>query len=409
MRILIINRFFWPDESSTAMLAADLAEDLAAAGHHVEVSCARLLYDKQDSTLRAQESWRSVSIHRLPSTRFGRSNLLGRFSDLISFHAALLFIAPLRFRPDVILVMTDPAMVLLDAMWIAKLRGSAVVHHVMDLYPDIASVLGTLKRGSIVERLLQRLMSVLLRRCEHIIALGDTMKERIVAKGVNPSSISVIPPWGAPEGVAPDRIANSFRAQLGLTPEDFLVMYSGNMGRAHPFEAVLGAIELLRDETRIHFVFVGGGARVTEIQTAINLRQLARVHVLPYQPREKLAETLSAADIHLITQDPATTGLIVPSKLAGILAVGRPALLVGDADSDVGRVLRANDCGTTYAVNEADKLAAGLRVLSNDASRREIMEKNAQVAYLSQFERATCTSRIRAIFEKVTCEETPNT
>lgn len=404
MRILIINRFFWPDESSTAMLAADLAEDFAAAGHTVEVACARLLYDKPETHLVSREDWRGVRIHRLPSFRFGRSHIIGRFLDLISFHASLFLLAPLRFKPDVVVVMTDPAMVLLDAIWIARLRQAKIVHHVMDLYPDIATVLGALTPGSLSERLLQRLMSALLRRCNHIVVLGPAMLNRIAQKGVSADRLSIIPPWASTEGHIPIRDSNPFRIRLGLSPDDFLVMYSGNMGKAHPFAAVIHAMTCLKDHPRIHFAFVGGGTRAEEISAAVRRHALSRVHLLPYQPREKLSETLSAADLHLITQNPATSGMIVPSKLAGILSVGRPTISIGDLQSDVASVLTEFECGQAITPDDTDGLVHAIQNLARESNLRQEMGNNALKAYAHRFVRSKSTAEMLSLLGRLASE-----
>ncbi len=224
MRIVLINRFYWPDESSTAMLATDLAEDLAARGHEVHVLCARATYDNARTKLPSRETRNGVIIHRLFSTRFGRMGALGRMGDLASFHLSLRLVGPWICKPDVIYCMTDPPMALGAAVWISRLRGGKIVHHMMDVYPEIAVALGVMREGTFAHKRLTRIYRKGLARCSKVIVLSERMAECAVKKGADPSNIVVVPPWSRPIESPPPRETNSFRAELGLTPDENLII-----------------------------------------------------------------------------------------------------------------------------------------------------------------------------------------
>lgn len=402
LRILLINRFFWPDESSTSMLASDLAEDLASAGHEAHVLCARLLYDKPETPLAAEETWRGVRIHRLPSARLGRAHAWRRMIDLATFHASLHLLGPWKIKPDAVVVMTDPPMAISAGAWIARLRRAPLVHYVMDVYPDVAVALGSLRAESIAARALDALYSRWLRRCSRVIALGSRMAEAIARKGVGEEKIVIAPPWADGERIAPlPREGNRFRAELGLKDEDTLVVYSGNLGRAHGFDAILGGIEKLKGRADVHFVFIGGGARMADIERAAREMKLDRVRTLPYQPRERLGETLTAADAHLVSQDPRTVGCIVPSKLAGICAAGRPAVFIGDARSEIAEEIAREGFGSVVAEGDAAAFAQAIEKLADDPSQREEMGRRARATFEARYSRRAVTGALIAEIERL--------
>ena len=129
------------------------------------------------------------------------------------------------------------------------------------------------------------------------------------------------------------------------------------MGRAHDFGTILDAADALKGRPDIVFLFVGGGHRRTWIKTEVARRALTNVFIQPLQPRERLAETLGAADIHLVSLLPDLEGCIVPSKLYGILAAGRMTLFVGDPDGETARTIAAGNCGITVRIGDWPRLA----------------------------------------------------
>ncbi len=406
MRILIINRFYWPDESATSLLATDLAQDLAERGHETHVLCARILYENLKQKLPPFEEYNRVRIHRAFSTRLGRSSEWRRLLDLISFHFGLRWTGPFTCKPDVIFVMTDPPMVLSAARWIQRFRGGKIVHHVDDLYPDIAVALNALRPDGFTTRWLSNRNSKWLQKCVRVLALGERMKEHLLTKGVLKNRIVVTPPWADGERIKPVvRSENAFRAELNLGESDVLVMYSGNMGQGHSFEAILSGIEKLQGQEHLHFVFIGGGAKKIQIEQLIEEKQLNRVKLLPYQPRTRLAETLSAADIHLIAQDPRTVGLIVPSKTAGIFAAGRPAIFVGPKEAEIAESITSNQCGFVVDIGDAVGFVSAVNKMTQKQAEREQMGKNARAAFEKYYSRKIVVEKIIKTMEHAHSEK----
>ncbi|MCX5889626.1 MAG: hypothetical protein NTY36_09260 [Deltaproteobacteria bacterium] len=183
MNIYLVNRYFWPDESATALLLTDLAEDLSAGGHDVQVFTSRQLYNQPGAKLPKDQGWQGIQIHRLATTPFGRRSLVGRLLEIIFFHVALRFGQKFSPKPDAWFVMTDPPMILNTVAKLRRKLGGRLVHQVADLYPDVAVALGSLPQTGILIDLLRRRSVQGLRECDEVIGLGECMAEQTTPVG----------------------------------------------------------------------------------------------------------------------------------------------------------------------------------------------------------------------------------
>lgn len=372
-RVFFVNRFFYPDQSATAQLLSDLAFALTEAGFDVHVVCSRQLYGRPRADLAASEIIRGVRVQRVSATRFGRDRLLGRAADYTSFYvtSALALVASLR-RGDVIVAETDPPLISLIALLAARLRGAALVNWLQDVFPEVATRLGASPLSPLLDRLLRRLRDASLRAARSNVVLGARMRDYVAGR-VDKSNCCIIENWADDGGVVPIPVGSSdLRRRLGLT-DRFVVGYSGNLGRAHEFETLLGAARLLPATTGIAFLFIGGGRRLEELKARVARERLEHFHFLPYQSRDLLSDTLAAADVHWVSLLPSLEGLIVPSKFYGILAAGRPTIFVGDEDGELARVIAETGCGVTIRAGDSSGLAQAIDGLRTDPRRARAM------------------------------------
>ena len=344
-------------------MLSDLAFHLAAAGREVEVVTSRQRYDDPRAQLPAREIVRGVRVTRVRTSRFGRSFLPGRAIDYATFYVSAFF-ALLARRDATVVAMTDPPLISV----IAALASKRLINWTQDLFPEVAQGLGVR-----APRLLQRVRDWSLRRARVNVALSDAMAARIGGKAVvqhNWADEALTP-------IAPE--ANPLRAEWQLG-DRFVVGYSGNLGRAHEFGTLL---EAMRAVPEAQFLIIGGGAQLEAVRR--ETRDLGNVQFRPYQPRELLSQSLSAADAHVMSLQPQLEGLIVPSKFYGILAVARPVVFIGAADSDLAKLIVAHDCGIVVAQGDAQALAAGLRALARDPARAKAMGERGRALYVARF------------------------
>jgi glycosyltransferase involved in cell wall biosynthesis len=273
---------------------------------------------------------------------------------------------------------------------IARLKGSRLVYKVEDIYPEIAVALGTFTERSIATRFFSFVSRLLLEQADRVITLDDAMARRLREAGAR--DVETIPNWGDGDAIRPYPAAGQvFRDAYGLG-DRFIVLYSGNMGRAHRFDAVVSAArECAGPRPDILFLFVGAGARFEEVRRAT--ADLENVRFMGYQPREMLCALYAAADIHLVTLDDAAAGLLFPSKYAGALAAGKPVLLVGGLDAPFAGEIR--QAGLGWAVPHSTPRVTGAIVDAASATSHqlELYGRNARRVFDAVYSKTRAMQR----------------
>ena len=390
MRVIFVNRFYWPETPATGQLLTDLAESLAAHGHLVSVITSR----PPNGELAPRQQHNGVTIHRVRGTRSGEAGVLGKAIDFATFFCGATWrLWREAHRRDVIVSLTDPPLIGIAAWLVARWRGAKIVHWVQDIYPEVAIELA----GQRWLRIARPLRNRSWRDADACVTLGADMAAAISAAGVSAARAHIIPNW-APAGLAPTdpRETRALRAAWGLEGK-FIVAYSGNLGRVHDLGPVLDVADALRDTPSIVFAFIGGGAQRDMLQATVTRRGLTNVRFLPPQPRAQLAAVLSAADVHLVTLRPGCERVVFPSKLYGIAAVERPLVFIGPTDSEIAGIITARGLGRVASRDEATRTAAFLRALATGETTTGPSEQRREFA--AAHTAAAGTGRWRALLE----------
>jgi glycosyltransferase involved in cell wall biosynthesis len=282
------------------------------------------------------------------------------------------------------------------------IRGAHLVNWLQDIFPEVAEELGF--RGGaarVAFTMLRRLRNRSLSQAASNVVVGERMAARLAALGIEKERIRIIANW-ADDDIAPvTPAANPLRASWALQ-DRFVIGYSGNLGRAHETDTLLQSIcELERNRAPIAWLFIGGGVLYRQLQEEIERRHLKSVHFRPYQPRERLSESLSAADVHLVSLKPELEGLIVPSKFYGIAAAGRPAIFIGDRDGEIARLLARHDCGRTVAMGDGTGLTRTILELAGDPANWLRMGERARRAFEAEFSKAIAVTKWRSLLEEL--------
>jgi glycosyltransferase involved in cell wall biosynthesis len=400
-RVLLINQYYWPDHASTAQHLTDLAEALAARGHECHVLCSRGGYRAGQKARPADEEHQGVHIHRLGATSLGRRNTLARMTDYLSFYAKAMARALAMPRFDVVVTLTTPPIIGLVGTALRRFKGSRHVFWSMDLHPDASIALGRMSARSPVVAALARLSDAVYRRADRVVVLGSYMADRVAAKGVRPGRIETVPVWSRKDEIYPlPRDRNGLRAELGWARK-FVAMYSGNMGLAHAFDEFLEAARRLRDRKEIAFLFVGDGPRLDEVRRAQTLESLDNIRLMDYFPRERLHASLSLADVHLISMRREMSGIVVPGKLYGVMASGRPAIFIGPEHCESADTIRQADCGMNFRQGDVDGLVEALdRLAANPELAREMGERG-RAFFLEEHEQEACCAQWARVIAEV--------
>lgn len=366
---LFINQYFWPDEAATSQLLADLTEDLSTMGHSVSVLCGRARYLCEEKLPAACTEHRKVKVIRVHGTDFGRFAWLGRLVDTVTFIFFAYFKLLRLKKQAVVIAMTSPPFLGMLAAKFCRKHGSRLVLWSQDIYPEVAIKLGTV-RNKMIQRYLSNHAAKMYKRCDLIVVPGGDMKRLLENQAVT-TRIVHVPNWSdLSEIKISSSDSNSFRKQWA---DKVVLMYSGNIGRAHDPDAMLEVLlQLGKKIPSLQFVLVGSSERHREFARKINTAGFMSLVTLPAQPRSLLGDLFCAADAHLISQRVEANGLLVPSKFYGAVAAGRPVIFLGPPDSELGGLIREHRLGCVFDSAKPDEslqqAANTLTLLKSDTS-----------------------------------------
>ena len=381
MHILAINQFFWPDTAATGQMLADVARVLDPEVHVITVLCGASDYGVVDTA-----SPPRVKIVRLGGVAFSRGKI-GRVTSYASFFAAAALRGIRGPKPGLVLTLTTPPLICLLGTLLKRMRGSRHFIWEMDLYPDIAVDLNALRPGSLLTRLIGIVADFSRKRADGIIALGDDMKARLVARGIPEHKILVAENWADGCEILPAPFRDG----------PLVVHYSGTFGLAHEEQTIAEAMRQLRDDGRFRFVFAGGGARRERLEEFCRAEGMAGVEFRPYARRSDLSRSLAEGHVGLVTQIPETVGAVVPSKVYGIMAAGRPVLYIGPQEATPARIVQQYGCGWRFEPGDAAGLVQLLRHLEQNRHLLRDAGLRARNAFEKQYDRPIGVARILSI------------
>lgn len=395
-RLLVFNQYYRPGLEATAQLLADLCGALADDFDVTVVTGA--LARPPAPPGRSLDG--GVELVRVRSTAYDRTRLAARALNYLSYLAAALVAGLRERRPDAVLAMTDPPMVGDVALAVARRFRAPLVVVSQDVYPEAAEAVGALRNPAVLG-LLRALVGAYLRRADRVVAVGERMRERLVAKGVAPERIAVIPNWVDTAALAPAPHDNDWARDNGLAGA-FVVMHSGNVGHAQDLDALVRAAAALRDLDDVVVAIVGDGARRAGLETLARELGAGNVRFLGYQPREALSRSLSAARVHVVGLAHGLGGYVVPSRLYGILAVGRPVIAAADEDSETARLVRAAGCGLVVPPGDPGRLAAAIRDARAGRHDLDAMGARGRAYAEAEADRSLAVARYRELLGDVT-------
>ena len=354
-RILVLNQYYWPGVEATAQLLAQLCEALAR-DYDVTVVTGHL----HGHELPDEEERNGVRIVRVRSTTYERSQLHHRAANYGSYLGESIRTALRGERPDLVLCMSDPPVVGDIGLVVARRFDVPLLVISQDVFPEIAERVKRLEHPLVLGAL-RKLVGLYLRRADRVVAIGETMKLRLVHKGAREGRIEVIPNWVDTTEIQPHPRRNAWSATRGLDDE-LVVMHSGNIGHAQDLDTLVRAATFLRDLDRLRIMVIGFGARHGELTRLAQRLEVTRaVHFLDYQPREQLPLSLATGDLHYVGLAQGLSGFVVPSRLYGILAAGRPVLVSADADSEIVRIVEEVGCGIVVPPGRPERVASVIR------------------------------------------------
>jgi putative colanic acid biosynthesis glycosyltransferase WcaI len=405
VKVCFFNRSYWPDQAATGQFLTELAEDLVSRyGTEVTVVAGRALNASREEaasgmSLVSRESHNGVDIRRANGSRLRQGRFVARASNYVSYFAAATAASFNVGRPDIVVSLTDPPIVGLAALWTARRTGARFVFLCEDIFPEVATLLEDF-HNSAVNAALDRVNRYLLRHADAIIALGDRMRRRLVEeKGADPARVHVIHNWADCDAIVPGPKDNAFSREHGLA-DRFVLMHSGNVGLSQNLEVLIEAADRLRSKERLTIAIVGDGSKRASLEAMVASRGLTNVRFLPYQPKALLHDSFATADAFLVALKSGIEGFIVPSKVYGILAAGRPYVAATDPSSEAAQIARDSGCGLVAAPGDPAALADAIATLYDDPAMTREMGTRARLA-ARQYDRKVAVESYHQLFARV--------
>ncbi len=376
MKILIYSANFAPEPTGIGRYSGEMAQWLVAQGHEVRVIAAPPYYPSWElapgykAPIYRRESWKGVDVWRAPLWVPRNPGGLKRVLHLLTFGATSLPVAlwQIVWRPDVVLCVA-PAMVTAPAAaMVARLSGAKAWLHVQDFEVDVAFRMGLLK-GRWPRAVVSWCERRLLRRFDVVSSISDRMTQRLRNKGVPDAKVRDFPNWVDIGNVQPLGRPSQYRQQLNIAAGTKVVLFSGSLGSKQGLSVIPAVARLLAERKDILFII--GGEGVMKDQLVAESEGLTNIQFLPLQPGERLGEWLAVADVHLLPQSPEAEDLVLPSKLAGMLASGKPVVATCRSGTELARV--AAQCGAVVPPEDAPALARAIEALVDDEDRCKVL------------------------------------
>jgi colanic acid biosynthesis glycosyl transferase WcaI len=386
-RLLVINQYYRPGFEATAQLLGDLCEALAQRFDVSVITGALGIPPAPSGRFEAN----GVRVIRVASTTFDRAGLGRRALNYLTYLVSAFAEALCARRPDIVLCMTDPPVVGDVALGVARRFRAPLVVISQDVFPEIAVQLGRLENPLIVG-LLRGLIRFYVRRADRVVVIGETMRERLVDKGARRDRIVVIPNWVDTMKIVPEPKDNEWSREYGFHNR-FVVMHSGNIGHAQNLDALVRSTTFLRDIDDVMVAIVGGGARHAALSELAERLEAEAVQFLPYQPRDVLSSSLSSADLHVVGLARGLAGYVVPSRLYGILAVGRPVLVAAEEESETAHLVARIGCGVVVPPGRPELIAEVIRHAHAGGYDLEEMGRRGREYVVTEADRAVAVRR----------------
>lgn len=374
MKVAIVSVNYHPELTGISVYTTGLAESLVEQGDTVDVYTGFPYYPGWRKS--AAHRWLWYLGERIAGVRVRRHYLyvptrpsaLRRIVHELSFVFSATVGYLLGPRADVTVIVSPSLFLGIPVAILAKLKRSPTLFHVQDLQPDAAVDLGMLRPGWVtdffywIERLTYKL-------CTRVSTISEAMRKRVVRKGVPADKVTLLRNWANDDQVDVLPGDTGLRAEWGLEGK-FVVLYSGNMGVKQGLSMLLDCADVLRAEKDVVFVIVGDGGEKEALVREGDARRLDNVHFHPLQAMDRLGELLATADVSVIPQKPGVADIVMPSKLANILASGRPVVAAAVPETELAHILRDADCGRVVPQGNAALMAEAVLELRDDPALR---------------------------------------
>jgi colanic acid biosynthesis glycosyl transferase WcaI len=407
MKLLLYGLNYAPEPVGIGKYSGELAEWLAGRGHEVRVITAPPYYPEWQAVANRyrKEQRQGVAIQRCPLWVPRRPSGVSRLLHLASFALSSLpvLLAQRTWHPEFIIVIAPAFFCAPGSLVLRRLCGKRTKSwlHIQDFELDAAFELGMLK-GRWIQKMAQRWEQATLRSFDRVSTISEAMQNRVIAKGVRPPKTYLLPNWVDLNAIQPQgpklKRENPYRSELGIMNDVVVLLYSGSMNQKQGLQIIIKTIIELADVPNLLWILAGEGPTKTELAEAT--KGICNVKLLPLQPVDRMNDWLNLADVHLLPQKANAADLVLPSKLLGMLASGRPVIASSPADSELGRMVE--QAGVRVEPGDWGDFAKAARQLAGDISLRDQLGARGRKLAETFFERESILGNFEKEISDVT-------
>ncbi|WP_186415246.1 WcaI family glycosyltransferase [Pannonibacter sp. P2PFMT1] len=385
-RILVYGMNYAPEFAGVGKYTGEIAEHFSAEGADVQVITTPPHYPGWKVKVGYRNRYRTsiennVRVIRCPLLLREKMQGFWRLLAPLTFalsSAPIVFWQILTRRPHVVFLVEPTLLAAPVALLASKLVGARTILQVQDLEVDAAFAVGHLASKKTLKRIGYAFERFCLKHLDHVVTISNRMADKLAEKGVDRQRLQVIRNWVDLDNIYPLEGPSRYRGELGYKDDDFIVLYSGNIGAKQGLSVLLEAANLLVDQKSIRFVIAGEGPAKQDLVSRYG--HLPNVRFLPFQPQARLNEFLSLADLHALTQDADAADLVLPSKLGGMLASGKRVLVTAAPGTELADFVYG--AATVVPPGDAEALCSAIKLLAahqDDAARVVTAATKAQL------------------------------
>ena len=395
-RLWVVSELYYPEETSTGYYLTRIAEGLAAH-RDVKVLCGQPTYSARGTVAPKHEIHKGVEIFRASGTTLDKNVIPFRLLNMATLGLSIFLKALRSFRRgDRVLVVTTPPSMPFVVAVAALAKGASYVPLIHDNYPEILIAVGKSKTGSLLSNTIDFFNRWLYKYAEKIIVVGRDMHDLVTRKtsGLD-IPIVTIPNWAELESVSPSlRSDNKLLAELGLS-DKVVLLYAGNLGYPNDLESMIECADKLREDSEVHFVFLGAGVKRKWLESQIKKRGLRNVTLLDPRPREEQTVFLNACDIGVVSLVSKMLGVSMPSRTYNILAAGKPILALTEENSELAQVVSEDGVGWIVPPGNAAALMTAIKEILDRRGELPAMGERARESAVAKYSLETAIERYR--------------
>ena len=393
--ILFLCQFFYPEYISSATLPYDTAVALKNAGFSVDALCGYPREYAQKTDVPLKEEVDGIRIHRLKYLQLDRKGFFSRLVNYFSFTFLVCLHLFKMAKYKAVVVYSNPPILPWVASWAKVLFGTKLVFVAYDLYPEVATVTGTLREGNVICRLMDHINKCVFRRADGVVALSHEMRRYILEnRPIQGEKVHVIPNWYEDKGaLSPDRSRNRFTDRV---KGRFVVSYFGNMGICQDMETIRDAIGELKNDPEVFFLFAGHGSKMEALKADMARQGVENIEIFDFLHGQDFQDALQISDCALVSLEKGVTGLCVPSKTYSYMMQGIPLLAIMDEGDIVGDIQTGAGCWVRNG--EGKHLAEAIRGMIADPGKVSQMRKTCRELYLKNYTEPICTGKYVELF-----------